>query len=972
MGRSDNGSICPVHCQRRISVGATKPSTLSHRSHSNELVSRHRALSVSASGNNDPVGQESDRGIRSTVALPRILQPNIFGSQDRRVLQTGIRLEILEPLCPKGEVQNDHSQNSNKCDAQGGLGREYRPERRVLSCPYSRPVQTSAAVRRSNKRRAPSFSIQSPPVRSDLCPTGVYQGNSSGGAPCASTRCLPSSVPRRLATKKSKQVAVGSANKLVARHHSSCGVCAKRAQVTISSHSTSDTHRCRISSRPRSDVPTDEPCSKVRRQDRNTAISVGHDILFSAVPPRTVELSDRCNSTRQVASQTSATIFADPLVSGVEKSQGTDPSEARLVGPSSPMVVGQEVHQSWNVAGHSRSSGAPIHRRVGVGLGSPSGRSPDEWELVDEGGHSTHQSLGNVGGPLRPTGLPSTADRSYGAADVRQFLSCFVHTKTGGDSVCVSVPSYSRGTAPGAGRTDHSSSQTHSRRSECSGRPAVQNEQNSAHGMDPSPVSVQSTMHHMGHTQSGPVRNPPQQQASGVCVPHGRPTSGGCRCHVDVMEGNVRLRIPPICDAGASTGESAQGSSLRDDSSRPEMAQSVLVRQTVGPTSRLSFGPATEGRSTVPAPQPPETPVSPGGVPTRLEAVKRSLTERGFSQTAAYQISRGRRQSSRAVYDSKWRIFSGWCAGQSVDPFQVTIPQLADFFVFLFQVKHLNPRTIKGYRSAISSTISACGSRTELSYSQELSSLIRSFQLERPLQRKVAPQWNLSLVLQALTKPPFEPIAKCELKYLTLKTVFLVALASGRRRSEPHALCFDSHHFRQNQDQSMVTLYPDLEFVAKTQALDAVAEPIKLRAFTSVGSADIDRKLCPVSSLLQYRKATTTPECRKGRKKLFISYKPSKSDEIKRATISTWIVKLIRLAYESEGSDPRTLELHKVSAHEVRALSASASVFRGMTLDTVLQSCTWRSRNTFSDFYLRDMCSFLDDIFVMSSSVAGT
>ena len=79
-----------------------------------------------------------------------------------------------------------------------------------------------------------------------------------------------SSVPRRLATKKSKQVAVGSANKLVARHHSSCGVCAKRVQVTISSHSTSDTHRCRISSRPRSDVPTDEPCSKVRRQDRNS------------------------------------------------------------------------------------------------------------------------------------------------------------------------------------------------------------------------------------------------------------------------------------------------------------------------------------------------------------------------------------------------------------------------------------------------------------------------------------------------------------------------------------------------------------------------------------------------------------------------------------------------------------------------------------------------------------------------------
>ncbi len=139
----------------------------------------------------------------------------------------------------------------------------------------------------------------------------------------------------------------------------------------------------------------------------------------------------------------------------------------------------------------------------------------------------------------------------------------------------------------------------------------------------------------------------------------------------------------------------------------------------------------------------------------------------------------------------------------------------------------------------------------------------------------------------------------------------------------------------------MVTLYPDLDFVAKNQALDAVAEPIKLSAFTSVGGgADADRKLCPVRCLLQYCKATATPECRKGRKKLFMSYKPSKSEEIKRATISSWICKLIRLGYESEGSDPRALELHKVSAHEVRALSASTSVFRGMMVDSVLQSCT--------------------------------
>ena len=139
-----------------------------------------------------------------------------------------------------------------------------------------------------------------------------------------------------------------------------------------------------------------------------------------------------------------------------------------------------------------------------------------------------------------------------------------------------------------------------------------------------------------------------------------------------------------------------------------------------------------------------------------------------------------------------------------------------------------------------------------------------------------------------------------------------------------------------------------------------MAEPIKLKAFNSVGPADIDRKLCPVRALLQYRKVTATPECRKGRSKLFISYKPSMATDIKKATISSLIVKLIRLACSTESEDPRTLELHKISAHEVRALSVSCSVFRGMSVDTVLQPCTWKSRNTFSDLYLRDIFFFND------------
>ena len=38
-----------------------------------------------------------------------------------------------------------------------------------------------------------------------------------------------------------------------------------------------------------------------------------------------------------------------------------------------------------------------------------------------------------------------------------------------------------------------------------------------------------------------------------------------------------------------------------------------------------------------------------------------------------------------------------------------------------------------------------------------------------------------------LIKAPFEPMKDTDLKHLTLKTAFLLALASGKRRSEIHA-----------------------------------------------------------------------------------------------------------------------------------------------------------------------------------------
>ena len=145
--------------------------------------------------------------------------------------------------------------------------------------------------------------------------------------------------------------------------------------------------------------------------------------------------------------------------------------------------------------------------------------------------------------------LPGAAERSHRSVDVRQRLDGVLHTKAGERCLCPCNVSHG-GTEPSAGCTDHPARQAHSRGEERVSGPSIQNGQNSAHRMDPPPLYVRSTMHGVGHTQPGPICNPTQQQASTVCVSHGRPTSRGCRCHVNGMEGNVCLCIPPFVMLG--------------------------------------------------------------------------------------------------------------------------------------------------------------------------------------------------------------------------------------------------------------------------------------------------------------------------------------------------------------------------------------------------------------------------------------
>ena len=72
--------------------------------------------------------------------------------------------------------------------------------------------------------------------------------------------------------------------------------------------------------------------------------------------------------------------------------------------------------------------------------------------------------------------------------------------------------------------------------------------------------------------------------------------------------------------------------------------------------------------------------------------------------------------------------------------------------------------------------------------------------------------------LSMSTKPPFEPLDKASKFHVTIKTAFLLALATAKRCSKIHALAMDSQLLRFNQTDGSVSLMLKSSFFSKKPA----------------------------------------------------------------------------------------------------------------------------------------------------------
>ena len=261
------------------------------------------------------------------------------------------------------------------------------------------------------------------------------------------------------------------------------------------------------------------------------------------------------------------------------------------------------------------------------------------------------------------------------------------------------------------------------------------------------------------------------------------------------------------------------------------------------------------------------------------------------------------------------------------------------------------PSTIEGYRTALADKLGSRG--LNISNNTDIARLISSFHRDKPKCIRILPKWDLTLVLHQLTKAPFEPLEECPIKFLTWKTVFLLALASGKRQSEIHSWTIEG--LLNLEDWEQVQLSPSPSFIAKNQLAregpSAVAPVVIPSLKQAQRTAETDILLCPVRALRSY--LNRMADSRVDQQLLFISFKRGFTKDIQCSTVSSWIKNTISFCYtQVEDVDLESLD---IKAHDVRAFAASKVFYGGVSMDQIMSACHWKSQNTFTRFYLKDL-----------------
>ncbi len=222
----------------------------------------------------------------------------------------------------------------------------------------------------------------------------------------------------------------------------------------------------------------------------------------------------------------------------------------------------------------------------------------------------------------------------------------------------------------------------------------------------------------------------------------------------------------------------------------------------------------------------------------------------GLPPAVVNTITSARALSTRQAYRLKWNLFVDWCSPRREDPRRCPIAVVLSFLQDGLE-RRLSPSTLKVYVAAIAAHHDAVYGKS-LGKHDLVIRFLRGARRLNPPRPHLVPSWDLPSVLSALRGAPFEPLQSVELKFLSLKTVLLTALATVKRVGDLQAFSVDDSCLEFGPGDSHVVLRPRPGYVPKVPTMPFRDQVVNLQALPREEADPAIALLCPVRALRIY------------------------------------------------------------------------------------------------------------------------
>ncbi len=222
----------------------------------------------------------------------------------------------------------------------------------------------------------------------------------------------------------------------------------------------------------------------------------------------------------------------------------------------------------------------------------------------------------------------------------------------------------------------------------------------------------------------------------------------------------------------------------------------------------------------------------------------------GLPPSVVNTITSARAPSTRHAYRLKWNLFVDWCSSRREDPRRCPITVVLSFLQDGLE-RRLSPSTLKVYVAAIAAHHDAVDGKSVGKHDLVVR-FLRGARRLNPPRPHLVPSWDLPSVLTALKEEPFEPLQSVELKFLSLKTVLLTALASVKRVGDLQAFSVDDSCLEFGPAYSHVVLRPRPGYVPKVPTTPFRDQVVNLQALPREEADPAIALLCPVRALRIY------------------------------------------------------------------------------------------------------------------------